>query len=137
MSEHDYVALLRKGYQAMADGDPATVVAMFADDGVMHSSSVGRLGGDHKGHEAIGAFLGSLFEWTGGTLRLDVEEVFADEVHGMVLVRESARRAEDGAILDVRETHLFRFRDGQVAEFWDLPAASQRSIHDDFFSETP
>lgn len=56
MSEHDYVALLRKGYQAMADGDPATVVAMFADDGVMHSSSVGRLGGDHKGHEAIGAF---------------------------------------------------------------------------------
>jgi ketosteroid isomerase-like protein len=85
----------------------------------------------------IGAFFGGLFEWTGGTLRPEAEEVFADEVHGVVLVRESARQAEDGALLDVRETHLFRFRDGQVAEFWDLPAASQRSIHDDSFSETP
>ena len=34
MSEQDYVAFLREGYQALADGDAATVVGMFADDGV-------------------------------------------------------------------------------------------------------
>lgn len=41
-------------------------------------------------------FFGSLFEWTGGTLRLDVEEIFADEDHGVVLVRESATGRKTG-----------------------------------------
>ena len=135
MSEHDYAALLRKGYQAMADGDAATVVGMFAADGVMHSTFEGPpLGGDRRGHEAIGALLGSLFQWTGGTLRLDVQEIFVGEDHGVALVRESARRASDGATLDVLETHLFRFRGGEVAEFWDLPVAGKQSEHDEFFS---
>ena len=135
MSEHDYAALLRKGYQAMADGDPATVVGMFAANGIMHNADVGPpLGGDHHGHEAIAANLGALFQWTGGTVRLDVQEIFVGEEHAVALVRETARRARDGATLDVLETHLFRFRGGEVAEFWDLPAAGQRSVHDEFFS---
>jgi ketosteroid isomerase-like protein len=135
MSEHDYAALLRKGYQAMADGDAATVVGLFAADGTMHNAEVGPpLGGDHHGREAIAANLGALFQWTGGTLRFGLQEIFFGEEHAVALVRETARRARDGATLDLLETHLFRFRDGEVAEFWDLPSAQQRSEHDEFFS---
>lgn len=128
-------ALLRKGYEAIAAGDPGPVVGMFASDGVLHANVDGPLGGDHRGHAAIGQFLGNLFEWTGATLRIDVEEIFADDDHGVVLVRESATRARDGVALDVRETHLCRFENGLVADFWDIPAPSQKAVHDAFFSE--
>lgn len=129
-------ALLRKGYSAMAGGDPGTVVAMFGSDGVMHIGGPGPFQGDHQGPEAIGANLGQLFEWTGGTMRMDVEDIFADDTHGVAVIRESATRVSDGKKLDVRETHLFRFdpATGLVSEFWDIPALSDREAHDEFFS---
>jgi len=128
-------ALLRTAYESLAAGDPGPVLHAFAPDGVLHIAN-GVFVGDHVGAEAISRVLGGLFEWTAGTLRLDVEEIFADETHGVVLLRESGTRATDGAELDVRETHLLRIDGGLVTEFWDLPAEAGREAHDAFFSET-
>ncbi|HVA07920.1 MAG TPA: nuclear transport factor 2 family protein [Acidimicrobiales bacterium] len=133
MSEHPNVAVLRKGYDAMAQGDLPTVLGLFAEDGVMHVNAPAPLGGDHKGREAIGQALGHLVEWTGGTVSLQVREIFADDDHAVVLVRETATRAADGAALDVSEAHLFRLKNGEATEFWDMPAGPDRVAHDEFF----
>ncbi len=129
-------ARLRKGYEAIAAGDVATVVGLFDADGVLHVGGRGPLHGDHRGHQAIGAALGGLVEWTGGTLRLEVQGVYADDDHGVVMLRESATRARDGMELNVGEAHLFRLDSatGQVLEMWDIPAASDKEAHDDFFA---
>ena len=90
MSYTDHVALLRKAYEAMAAHDRETVVGVVADDGLLHVNTEGPFGGDHQGHDAIARLLGGLFEWTGGTLRMEVDELFADDQHGVVLLTETS-----------------------------------------------
>jgi ketosteroid isomerase-like protein len=131
----EIATILRKAYEGLAAGDPSAVLSSFAAEGVLHIEN-GTFGGDYVGPEAIAGVLAGLFEWTGGTLRLDVEEIFTDEKHGVALVRETGRRARDGVELDVRETHLLHIENGLVVDFWDLPAIAGRDAHDAFFSET-
>jgi uncharacterized protein (TIGR02246 family) len=133
MSEHPNTALIRQGYDAIARGDLPAVLGLFAEDGVLHVNSEGPLGGDHKGREAISGVFTGLFEWTGGTIKLDVTEIFADEDHAIARVRETAERATDGLKLDVSEVHLFRLQGGLAVEFWDLPSDADRAAHDAFF----
>ena len=57
-----------------------------------------------------------LGELTGGSLRLDVRTVLADDTHGVVVMRTSARRG-DRSFDDVLELHVHRFRDGRVIEW--------------------
>jgi ketosteroid isomerase-like protein len=135
MSEHPNVSLVRQGYEAIGRGDLPAVLSLFAEDGVMHIAGNGPLTGDHKGREAIGQVFAGLVEWTGGTISLQVGDVFADDGHAIVLVRETAERARDGLMLDVNEVHIFHLSDGAALEFWDLPADGQRAEHDAFFAE--
>jgi ketosteroid isomerase-like protein len=134
MSEHPNVGVLRRGYQAIAAGDLSGALALFTEDAVMHIRANGPLGGDHAGRDAIGRALAGLVEWTGGTVLLDVEEIFADDEHALAVIRETATRASDALALDVREIHLYRIVDGLAAEFWDLPADRDREAHESFFS---
>jgi uncharacterized protein (TIGR02246 family) len=135
VDETEIAALLRDAYESLAKGDPTAVLDAFAADGVLHITS-GVFSGDHVGPEAVAQVLGGLFEWTAGTLRLQVEDVFADDAHAVVLLRETGTRARDGAELDVRETHVLHLENGQVVDFWDLPAEAGRDAHDAFFSES-
>jgi hypothetical protein len=135
VDETEIAAVLRDAYESLATGDPTAVLNAFAADGVVHITS-GAFSGDHVGPDAIAQVLGGLFEWTGGTLRLQVEEIFADDSHAVVLLRETGKRARDGVELDVRETHLLHLEDGLVVDFWDLPAAAGRDAHEAFFSES-
>lgn len=134
MSYLDHAALLRHGYDAMTADDAATVVAMFADDGVLHVNTDGPFGGGHQGHDAIAETLAGLVEWTGGTLWMEVQDIIADETHGVTVIHETATRARDGATPDVTEVHLCRFHNGRIAELWDIPAPSAKGAHDGFFS---
>jgi ketosteroid isomerase-like protein len=134
MSEHRNVSRLRSGYEAMGQGDLPKVLDLFATDGVMHIGAEGPYSGAHRGHDAIGEALVGLFEWTGGTMKFSVEDIFADDDHAVAVIRETAQRASDGLTLDVRESHLFRLVDGLATEFWDLPADADRDAHDAFFT---
>ena len=135
MPEHPTVTLVRGAYEALSRGDVPGLLAAFTGDAVLHVSADGPLGGDHQGPEAISQMLAGLFEWTGGTVTLDVEEIFADDSHAIVSVRERAKRARDDLPLDVREVHLLRMVDGKAAEFWDIPADADREAHDLFFAD--
>lgn len=128
------VQLLRRGYEALAAGNPAETLAMFAADAVMHVGGYGPLAGDKVGRGAIGQHLQKLGELTAGTLRLDVEEIFADESHGVVVLTERATRASDGATLNAREAHLMSLDGGAIVEFWDIPREADREAHDSFFA---
>ena len=68
---------------------------------------------------------------TAGTQKLDVTAIYADDNHGVVVVRERASRP-DGATLDVDEVHVLSFSgDGLITDIWDLP--SDGEAHDRFF----
>ena len=132
MAEHPNVARIRQAYAALAAGDLPAVLGQFAPDIVFHVGGDGPLAPAQKGLEGATAALVYGFELTGGTQRFEVRNVFADDDHGIVHVRETATRAADGVALDVEEVHLFAFdADGLIGELWDIPA--DPDTHDAFF----
>lgn len=108
--------LLRRGYAAFAAGDIDTVLGVFADDIAWHISGQSQISGDYHGHQEVVGFFGRLMELTGGTFRLEVHDVLANDTHGAVLVTVYAQR--DGEQFEMREVHTWHLAGGKATEFW-------------------
>ncbi|MGH9112655.1 MAG: nuclear transport factor 2 family protein [Acidimicrobiales bacterium] len=132
MSEHPNVARIIRGYEAFAAHDLDGVLGLLSDDVVWHVNG-GRFAGDQKGRSEVAAHFADLAAFTGGSLLLNVLEVFADDHHAIAHVRETAARPADGATLDVREAHVFHLDpDGRATEFWSVHADPE--AYRDFFA---
>jgi ketosteroid isomerase-like protein len=116
---HPNEDLLKRAYAAFAAADLDTVFSVFADDIRWHNGGSNQLTGELRGHEDMMGFFGKLFEITGGTFRLDVHDVLANDEHGVVLVTAHSER--DSEPLSVREVHICHLADGKVTEFWAFP----------------
>jgi ketosteroid isomerase-like protein len=131
MPEHPNVQRVRDAYAAFAAGDLAGALKDLAPEGVFHFTGQGPLSGDHKGVDEVSAALIQAFELTGGSQKLDIKDVFANDDHAIVTLRETATRG-DGKSLDVEEAHLINFdSEGRITDLWDLP--KDPKAHDDFF----
>jgi uncharacterized protein len=131
VAEHSNVQRIRQAYAALAAGNLPDVAQELAPDATLHFKGSGPSSGDHVGIDAIGAALTSLFVLTAGTLTIDVQSVFADASHGVVVLRESASRP-DGATLNVEEVHVLALDgEGKITDIWDLP--DDPDAHDRFF----
>jgi ketosteroid isomerase-like protein len=116
---HPNEDLIRRAYAAFAAADLDTVFSMVADDILWHNGGSNQLTGDVRGHQELMSFFGKLFEVTGGTLRLDVHDVLANDTHGVALVTAHVER--DGEPMTVREAHIMHAADGKLTEFWVFP----------------
>ncbi|MGH3326283.1 MAG: nuclear transport factor 2 family protein [Streptomycetales bacterium] len=113
--EHPDVTTVRRAYRSFTNGDMTTLGTMIADDAVDHVPGSSQLAGDHRGKDAIFAYLAKLAELTGGTLQVDLQQLMSDG-HGHVVgvQRNTARR--DGRRLDQMEAIVFTVRDGQITD---------------------
>jgi ketosteroid isomerase-like protein len=131
MAEHPNVARIRDAYTAFMAGDLQTALKDLAPDAVFHFNGEGPNSGDHKGRDDISTALVNIFQLTGGTQKLDIKGIYADDRHGAVVLRETATRT-DGATLDVEEVHVLALDgEGRITDLWDLPADPE--AHDNFF----
>jgi ketosteroid isomerase-like protein len=132
MAEHPNVQRVRAAYDAFLKGDLDGALKDLSPEGVFHFKGEGPLSGDHKGRDDIAKALIGVFELTGGTQQLDIKGIYADDDHAVVVLREQATRAADGASLDVEEVHVINLdSEGRIADLWDLPA--DPDAHDRFF----
>ena len=115
---HPNEDVVRKGYAAFSSGDMAALTTFLAPELLYHVLGRHPLSGDYRGIDQSLQFLGRLTEMTGGTLRVDVHDVLANDEHAVALVHTRAERA--GRKYDADESHVFHMRDGQVTEFWAL-----------------
>jgi len=115
---HPNEELLRNGYAAFGAGDMETVQSLFSENISWHNGGSSAISGDYHGHEAVFAMFGQMMEATGGTFRLDIHDVLANDTHGVVLV--TARATRDGHEVSVREANIWHLADGQATEFWDF-----------------
>jgi len=111
--------LLRRGYAAFGSGDLSTVQALFADDIVLHSSGANRFTGDYSGPQEVLGYFGRIMEITGGTFRLEIHDVLANDTHGIVLVTVHGER--DGIVIAMREVNIWHLENGKAKEFWAFP----------------
>ena len=126
MTEHPNVELTRQGYEAFAKGDLATLSELMADGVTWHVLGVGSLDGTYRGREDVFGFFGRLAEETGGTFRLDVHDVLANDGHAVALCTLSASRG--GKSIEVPVANVSHMRDGKITEFWSSTTDPQASI---------
>ena len=119
MAEHPNVELLRKGYNAYSTGDVEVLNSLFADDIEWHVAGRSKLSGDYHGREQVFEFFGKIMELSGGTSKIEVHDLLANDEHGIALVNASATRGDQS--LEGHDVHTFHIRDGKVVEFWDSP----------------
>lgn len=130
MADHPNAELLRRGYAAFSAGDMDTVSSLFAEDITWHNPGNNPLSGDYVGKEAVFGFFGKLMELTGGTTRLEVHDVVANDEHGVGLVQNHSERG--GRTLDTRAVHVWHMRDGKATEFWNF--VEDAAAVDEFFN---
>jgi ketosteroid isomerase-like protein len=116
MAEHPNVIAIRRGYEAFAAGDMATLRDTWTEDIIWHVKGTGQLDGDYHGPDEVFAFLGKFAGETGGTFRLDVHAILADDEHGAVLATSIAER--NGKAISSYVVHVLHVRDGRTQEFW-------------------
>jgi ketosteroid isomerase-like protein len=130
MAEHPNVGFLRKGYEAFAKRDMATLRDIFSQDVVWHHAGTSPISGEYRGRDAVFAFFARLAELSGGTFRIELHDVLGNDEHGVALSRETASR--QGKQLDSLGVHVYHVRDGKITEAWSVMQDQRR--YDDFWS---
>lgn len=115
---HPNEDLLRRGYAVFDSGDMNTVQALFDDDIAWHAGGSNQTTGDYRGHPEVMGFFGKVMELTGGTFRLEVHDVLANDTHGVVLVTFHAER--DGQRVALRSADVWHLADGKATEHWSF-----------------
>lgn len=127
---HPNEELAQHGFDAFSKGDSEALAALMADDIVFHFPGRGPLAGDHRGKDQVLANLAKQGELTGGTFRVEVHDIVANDDHAIVLTAARAERGdrswEDNAVL------VFHIRDGKFSEAWLHPG--DQYAGDEFFS---
>ncbi len=120
MSDHPNLLRSRKGYEAFAKGDLATLTEQWREDIRWHEPGTSELAGDYEGPQAVFGMFARLMELTESSFRAEPVLLCADDEHGMALVRFTAHRGDRH--LDTLVAQVARFDgDGRVAEFWNAP----------------
>jgi len=111
--------VVRRGYAAFSAGDTDTLTELFAPDIVHAVPGSSAVSGAHKGPQNVLAMYGKLAELSGGTVRVELEEVLSDGGSRVIAIhRTNAER--NGQTLSVREALLFTIVDGKVTEIQDF-----------------
>jgi len=131
VAEHPNVAIFRATEDARARNTfgPEDIghIERFLREDVRWISPWGK--GPASREEVIAQF-GTFNQATGGTFKLDINEVFADDTHAISLVRLQADRPDrPGKHMDVKEANVFHLdANGQAYEFWGV-ADDQAAIN--------
>ena len=127
---HPNEDLVRRGYEAFATGDIATLDALFADDIVWHAPGRNELAGTFRGKNEVFANLQNVGEMTGGTFKLDIHALMADDEHAVALLLVTAER--QGKTLNDNTVQVWHIKDGKATESWIHPGDAYAA--DEFWS---
>ena len=115
--EHPNAQVIRRGYEAFARGDMATLGELFAKDVLWHEPGGAStpLAGDYKGQEAVFTMFGQLITLT-SEFRVTLEEVVADDRQAVAIHEAYARRGT--TTYRCREAIVFHLLEGRVTDAW-------------------
>jgi uncharacterized protein len=134
VDEHPHARLVRAFYDARARDDRAAIRSLLAADVEWHDPYPPPHGGDLTGVDAV---LRDVFDGaarlTGGTTRLWLEDVLANDVRAVALVGWASTYR--GRTMEGRELALYTIRDGRIVEARFFPF--DRAASDAFFAAEP
>ena len=127
---HPNEELVRSAFDAFAKGDVDTLRELFDQDAVWHVPGRSPLSGDHRGMDAILGNFAKTAELSGGTFRIDLHDVVANDEHTVALY--VARGEREGRTFENRNVLVSHVRNGKMVETWLL--SDDQYAADEFFS---
>jgi uncharacterized protein len=124
---HPLEAIIREAYVAFGRGDVDGYLKPCTDDFTFNVPGRSAISGAYVGKQGLYELAGKAMAITGGTFQEDVEAVFANDLHAVVLARHRFER--DGAPRDYRTAHVYEIREGKLAQCFEQPRDSG-SFHD-------
>jgi ketosteroid isomerase-like protein len=115
--------IIREAYAAFGRGDVDGYLSACTQDFIFNVPGRGGIAGTFRGTEGLYTLAGKAMEGTGGTFREDVEDVLANDQHAVVLARHHFIRG--GQQREYRTAHVYKVRDGKLAECWEQPRDPQ------------
>jgi hypothetical protein len=125
--DHPNVEVLRRMFDAMANGDVETLIAMQTADFALTVSGTSAVSGTFPGPQAGEQFQTSM-ELTHGQMRIQPQQLLANDDVGVAFIVVTAQRP-DGRSIEQRLIHEVRFEDGKIAGIdewvWDQAADAE------------
>ena len=122
--------LIEGAYAAFARGDIPAVLKVLDPRILWHVPGRGPLSGNYLGHQQVAAFFQRFQELSGGTFRIRIDDVLANEHRVLVLVTESARRRNRE--WSSPQVHAWTIEHGRASVFWQFQGDQQ--TEDEFWS---
>ena len=116
---HPNEDLVRRGFAAFGTGDIAALSELLADDIVWHVGGRSPITGDYKGKDEVLGFFAQLAERAGGTFRVEIHDLLANDEHVVALVKGTGERG--GKTLNDNGAQVFHVQGGKVTEQWFHP----------------
>ncbi len=130
MAEHPNAALVRNGYEAFGKGDMAALTQLFAEGVVWHLPGNSQISGEHKGRDAVFAVFAKVGQISGGTFKIELHDVIANDEHTVVVQRGTASRP--GKRLNARNGGVYHIRGGKISAWWSFTDEPRQE--DEFWS---
>ena len=115
--------LIEDAYAAFARADIPGVLRAFDEEILWHVPGRGPISGDYHGHEEVLGFFRQFMELSGGTFRIRIDDVLANDERVVVLVTESAER--DGRKWSSPQVHAWTIQNGKATVFWQFQGDQQ------------
>jgi ketosteroid isomerase-like protein len=122
--------LVSDAYEAFARGEIPKAMAAMAPDILWHVPGRGPLSRDYRGHQEVLGFFQHFMELSGGTFRIQVDDVLARGDRVIALVTESAERK--GRKWSSPQVHVWTVKGGQATIFWQFQGDQQ--TEDEFWA---
>lgn len=108
--------ILQAAYAAFAVGDVPAVLGVFDEQITFHVPGASLISGDYRGHREVVGFFMKLAELSGGTLNLEVDEVF-DNGTGTVVALVTIHATRDGRQGSFASAQIWGFADGKITSY--------------------
>jgi ketosteroid isomerase-like protein len=129
--ETENLQVIKKLLQSIAAREWADVRGCLADNVVFHFPGQNAFAGDYRGREKALELLARVVQWTGGSIRIQLHDILANEQHGVLLYTVTAKHGDKA--IEFSHIDVYHIRDGQVTEVWG--ACTEQAAFDDFYSE--
>src|SRR4029077_14749344 len=91
-AQHTNVERARRAYEAYDRGDMAAISEQLADDTVWHMGCSSSFAGEDRGKDGVVWLIGHIIELNGGTFKLKVHDILANDDHVVTLASQTAER---------------------------------------------
>jgi uncharacterized protein len=118
-SEAQNIAVVRRGFEAFANGDIGALKTIFSANASWHAGPAGVLRGSYQGAQAILEFFGQIAHESNGTMRVEPLTMAASGDHVFVLERITGKR--NGKAQDTKSVLVLKLDKGVVTQATDFP----------------